>query len=202
LNIKVGYNAQYTTFKNTNNLLKSFNSTAANNLTEAYQNFNFMHGIELGLRYHFTEKLALDAGITSLFTGNNGMSRNIGGTISSDEWRISNRNFSIGFENYYSTLGFGLHFMSSNWKYLKDFPGAETKQKVINDDLLGVKINLIIQAISGKNSFALRPYVTLPLSAIDITEANKILNNSTVVTKEELMSFGLAIVFYNGPQTR
>ena len=202
LNIKVGYNAQYTNFKSTNALLKTFNTTYASELTDGYKTFGFMHGIELGLRYHLTEKFALDAGITSLFTGNNGSARNVSGTIVADEWRVSNRNISMGFENYYNGFGFGLHLMTSNWKYLKDFPGTNDKQKVVDGNQLAVKINLILQATSGKNSFALRPYITLPMSALDITEVNKLLNNKTDLTSEEFMSYGLAIVFYNGRQTR
>lgn len=200
LNVKVGYNAQYTNFKNTNLLLRQFNNTYASQLTETFQNFHFMHGIELGLRYHINEKLALDGGITSLFTGNNGSSRNINGTITSDEWRISNRNFNFGFENYYNGFGFGLHLLSSNWKYLKDFPGASDKQKVIDENILSVKINLILQVTSGKNSFALRPYIALPMADLDITEMNVLLHNSNANTSEKLMSYGLAIVFFNGPQ--
>ena len=97
-NVKVGYNAQYTEYKETNKLFTEFNKNTAD-LNQPFETFHFMHGLELGARMMISNRTAIDGGFTSLFTTDNASARNISGTITNDEWRISQRVWAIGLEN-------------------------------------------------------------------------------------------------------
>ncbi len=199
VNIKIGYNAQYSPFTATNRLFDTYN-TATKDLTAKYKKFHFMHGLDLGLRYMLTGTLGVEASFTNLYTSDNKSARSINGVIAKDEWRISHRFLSLGIENYFGWIGYGVHLGQSKWKYLKDFPGSSSKQLVHDTNLYGVKFNLIIQAKSNKNAFALKPYYYYPLSNRNIASVDEALNNTANLTVENFQGFGLSIVFYNGPQ--
>jgi hypothetical protein len=199
INIKVGYNAQYTPLKATNRLFDTYNSSTAN-ISTKYKPFHFMHGLDLGLRYMISNTLGLEAGFTNLFSADNQSSKNSNGVISNDEWRLSNRYISVGFENYFKWFGYGVHLGQSKWKYLKDFPGANSKQAVYNSDFYAVKFNLIFQAQSGRNAFAFKPYYYYPLTNKNIATVGEALNGASNLTVENFQGFGLSVIFYNGPQ--
>ncbi len=199
-NIKIGYNAQYTGFQKTNQLFDQYNKNTAD-ISQLYEKFHFMHGLELGGRYMLTRKTGIEAGFTSLFTTDNGSARNIGGTITNDEWRISQRVWYLGLENYYKIFGIGLQFGSIKTNYLRDFPGAKSKLSVYSDSYYNIRFSLIFQAKTGRNAFALKPYYNYPLSSINISAVDKSLNGGgNTVIPESLSSYGVAIVFYNGRQ--
>jgi hypothetical protein len=199
INLKVGYNAQYTPFTETNKLFEIYNSKTAD-ISTKYKSFHFMHGLDLGFRYMISGSLGLEAGFTNLFSGDHQSTKNINNVISKDEWRISNRYISLGFENYFKWFGYGVHLGQSKWKYLKDFPGASSKQAVYNSNVYALRFNLILQAQSGKNAFALKPYYYYPLASKNIDAVDVALNNSSTLTIENFQGFGLSIIFYNGPQ--
>lgn len=199
-NIKIAYNAQYASLNKTNNFFQDFNKLNAN-ITQQYSNFHFMHGLELGVRYMLTERVGLEGNFGSLFSSDNQLGQNINGSIINDEWRMSNRLITIGFENYYNTFGFGVHIGYSKWKYLKDFPGASKKLEIFGESIFNAKITCFIYVKTGKNSFALKPYYNFPLDELDISKVDNVLNNrNTTGVNENFKNFGLSVVFYNGPQ--
>ncbi len=199
INIKVGYNAQYTPLTSTNSLFSTYNKNTAD-ISSKYKSFHFMHGLDFGLRYMITSSMGIEAGFTKLFSGDNKSARDVNGTIVKDEWRISHRMISMGIENYLGWFGYGVHLGQSKWQYLKDFPGASSKQEVNSNNLYALKFNLIIQAQSGKNAFALKPYYYYPLSKKNIDSVDVALNNTSNFTVENFQGFGLSVIFYNGPQ--
>ncbi|MBK9687371.1 MAG: hypothetical protein IPO65_06285 [Saprospiraceae bacterium] len=200
LNVKVGYNAQYTEYKETNKLFASFNKNTTD-LNQPFEAFHFMHGLELGARMMISNRTAIDGGFTSLFTTDNASARNISGTITNDEWRISQRVWAIGLEKYYRIFGFGVQLGNVKTNYLRDYPGAKSKLSVYSESYYNVRFCLILQAKTRRNAFALKPYYNYPLSSIDIGAIDKALNNSSgTAINERLSSYGISIVFYNGPQ--
>jgi hypothetical protein len=200
LNVKVGYCTQYNTFKQTNNLFKNYNSSSSE-ISKKYKSFHFLHGLELGLRYHVTETLAFDLGLSSVSTLDNKTSRLINAVVIKDEWKISNRFIALGIENIYGTFGYGVQLGYSKWKYLKDFVGADSKQTIYEDNSLNLRFNFIIQAKSGNTAFALKPFYNYPFSKENISVVDKTLNGSTANNvMENFQGFGLGVVFYNGPQ--
>lgn len=199
-NVKVGYNAQYSLFKETNTLFKNYNNQTPN-LSKPYGQFHFMHGLELGGRFMMTNRVGLDAGFTSLFTTDNASARNFSGSIVNDEWRISQRVISLGLENYYNVFGFGIQLSHVNTNYLRDFPGAKSKLSVYSEGYYNARFCLIIQAKTRKNAFALKPYYNYPLSTIDLSAVDTSLNGSSgPPIPERLSSYGVSVVFYNGRQ--
>lgn len=199
-NIKIGYNAQYMVFNKTNQLFEQYNKNTSD-LSLKFEKFHFMHGLELGGRLMLGRRTALDAGFTSLFTTDNGSARNIGGTIANDEWRISQRVLSLGLENYYRIFGFGIQLGNIKTNYLRDFPGAKSKLSVYSESYYNLRFSLIFHAKTGRNAFALKPYYNYPLSSINIATVDRSLNaGGNAPIQENLSSYGIAIVFYNGPQ--
>ncbi|MFM2394979.1 MAG: hypothetical protein RLZZ546_2962 [Bacteroidota bacterium] len=161
-----------------------------------------MHGLEVGTRYMLTNTFGLEANFTNIFTPDNKSSKINAGTVSNDEWRISSRIISLGFENVFNNFGYGAHLGYSTWKYLKEFPGADKKLAVLNENILNLKINLSIHVHSDASSFALKPYYNFPLQDQAINNVDFTLNNRVSNLTEKFNSFGLSIVFYNGPQSR
>lgn len=199
-NVKVGYNAQYTEYKETNKLFSHFNKNTAD-LNQPFEAFHFMHGLELGARVMISNRTAIDGGFTSLFTTDNASARNIAGTITNDEWRISQRVLSLGIENYYRIFGFGVQLGNVKTNYLRDYPGAKKKLSVYSESYYNIRFCLILQAKTGRNAFALKPYYNYPLSNINISAVDRALNGGTSdKLDEKLSSYGISIVFYNGPQ--
>jgi hypothetical protein len=199
-NVKVGYNAQYTEYKETNKMFAQFNKNTTD-LNQPFESFHFMHGLELGARVMISNRTAIDGGFTSLFTTDNASARNIAGTITNDEWRISQRVLSIGLENYYRFLGFGVQLGNVKTNYLRDYPGAKKKLSVYSESYYNLRFCLILQAKTGRNAFALKPYYNYPVSNINISAIDQALNGGTSSNvPERLSSYGVSIVFYNGPQ--
>lgn len=200
-NIKIGYNAQYAFLNKTNSLFQYYNANQTD-IGQKFNKFHFMHGLEIGARYMITNSLGLEANFINIFSTDNKSSRIVSGNVANDEWRISNRLISLGFENVYTNFGYGMHLGYSNWKYLKDFPGGDKKQAVFNENILNLKLNLSIHVESGSSAFALKPYYNYPLTNQQINSVDFTLNKRVSNILEKFNSFGLAIVFYNGPQSR
>ncbi len=200
VNIKIAYNGQYNTFNETNKLFSSYNSNT-NEILQKYKNFHFSNGLEIGARYMITDGLGIEASVASNFTGDNKTSKTVNASQVSDEWRINNRVYAIGLESYFGSFGIGAQLGYSNWKYLKDFVGLNSKQAVFNDSNYNLKLSFILQAKSDKNAFALKPFYNYPISNLDIAKVNQSLNGSSNSIQENFQSFGLSIVFYNGAQT-
>jgi hypothetical protein len=200
LNVKVAYNAQYTPFKQTNAIFNLYN-TEHPTASEAFGNFHFMHGLDLGARYMLTPTLGAEASIATHFTGDNATSAIINEKVTSDEWRLSQRYISLGLESYHGSIGFGAHIGKAKWKYLSDVAGASKKQNLHEADNYSLKLNFTIQVKSAGSAFALKPYYILPLSENDISPVNKTLNSRDGQNKEKLDAFGISIVFYNGRQS-
>jgi hypothetical protein len=201
-NIKVGYNTQFPALKTTNALFTQFNSNG--NVTTPYKKFRFMHGLDIGTRYFISKGLAAELGYTYNFTSDNKSTITSGTTLKNDEWRLGNRNISLGLDSYFGWLGLGGHLMYSQWTYSKDVEGQSSKQKVLGTNDYLLKINAIIYSESNKTAIALKPFYTFPLSSKgkDIQSVNKTLNPTSTSTPqlENFQHFGLSIVFYNGPQ--
>jgi hypothetical protein len=201
-NINVGYSAQYSPLKSTNSLFDTYNASKPN-ITKPYSNINYIHGLELGIRYMFGLKFGIEAGFNNLLTKDNKTSSLENNVIINDEWRVSNRQINFGIENYFGTFGYGLSLVHSTWKYSKDEIGNDKKLEILKSSDLAAKISLIIQAKSYKNAFALRPYYLYPFKRdTDITALKNVLNGSSSVSvTENFESFGISLIFYNGPQT-
>lgn len=199
-NVKVGYNAQYNGLKETNKIFSRYNENTAD-ISQKFSKFHYIHGLELGARYMLSQRLAIDVGFISLFSTDNASSRNISGVINNDEWRITQRNLLIGFENYYNYIGFGVHIGNIKTNYLRNYPGANKKLSVYSDSYMNARVELILQAKSGNNAFALKPYYNIPITDLNIAKVDQNLNNGTTPEIiEDFSSFGVSIVFYNGPQ--
>lgn len=198
-NLKVAYNAQYVPFKTTNSFFESYNSRPE--VTSKYRKFNFMHGLDFGLRYMLSHKVGMELGLVNLFSRNNSSTTTIGTTAIKDEWRISQRNYYLGLDNYFGAFGFGVQVGYSDWKFSKDIIGSDSKQNVFRDKDYFTRFNLLIQVASDKNAFCLKPYYTLPFNKNrEVGEINKILNSTNSSGTENFQNFGIAVIFYNGSQ--
>ena len=199
-NIMVGYNIQYCPLKETNAIFSAYNDLHTD-ITQKYDNFHMMNGMDIGLRYMMSEKIGIHADFINFFSGNNPSARNINGTITSYDWRINQRSISVGIENYYNSVGFGFHVGQTKWKYLSDVAGFSSKQVVFDNSHLYGMVNLILQVKSGDNAFALKPFYNFAFNPQDVSALSTQLNGTSRISgKENFSSFGLAIVFYNGPQ--
>jgi hypothetical protein len=202
-NFKVGYNGQYALLNEVNSLFNIYNQQPS--VTDKYKKFHFMNGLELGARYMFTPSFGVELSGSNTYSSNNETTFKSGTDIKTDEWRISQRVYSLGLESFVSNFGFGASVGYNKWIYAKDIVGASKKQNVFSDDFFMAKINVSINAFSESTSFALKPYYAFPITSTkSISPIGNLLTpgNSTASLFEKYQTFGLAIVFYNGRSSR
>lgn len=201
-NVKVGFNLHYGDFEKTNQIFRIYNTNNKNNLLENFSSIHTQYGIDLGIRYHFTQTLAIGGGYSSLFSSNKKATIQNGSTASTDEWRVSHRFAYLGLESNYSYWGFGCDIGYAKMIYQTNEVGLSNKQTVLNDKYLNARAFLTFFAKSGNNSFAIRPFYNFPLDDVDISKVNAKLNGTSGVDsfKESFSSFGISILFFNGEQ--
>jgi len=197
VNIKVGYGLGFPQLSATNNLLDNY-LPPNSEVVETFGAVNFMHGIQLGIRYKIAN--------TGIEAGWETMTRDLTSLAympSSDSF--TDRTYGVGFsglhiglDHYFDKYGLGLALHGQK---------LTLERRIGNNDLALVdqrKLALRINAIwtvqeSEVVSLAIKPYYQLPLGDFDVSRfADDI--GSAGTTDDGLSMFGLSFVFYNGRQ--
>jgi len=206
INLKVGYNFTYSNLEQTKRIFDRFNADnpQAEQLLSPPRSY---HGIELGLRYRY-KNIAIDAGISSVGSSTDAL--NVfqkDGTLGNDEWRMSIVNYSIGLESYFGTLGLGATIGTQRLKYSTDFASASENRSVLfEESVLASRFYLIIEVPSKSVAFSIRPYISTTWTPYNIQGVELAFepqsNRPASEFEQDLFSFGLAFLFFNGPQRR
>ena len=203
LNLKVGYSVGYTNLDKTQTIFDRFNAINPQAEKEL-SSVDFYHGIDLGLRYKLGD-FGLEIGLNS----NSGSSEAInvfqsGGSLGSDEWKISIFNYYVALENYFDTFGYGASIGTQRLTYRTDFESTQGKKKIYEESVLNSKFYLIIEVPSKLVAFSIRPYVSTTWQPFNIQDVELAFEPQSTRPASEfdenVLMFGLSFVFYNGPQ--
>lgn len=200
INITVGLNGSYTLAETNNRILRGFNTINSATISEKMKELKFVSGLELGLRYG-TENGAVTAGYTT-----SRRKRSAVQVLDTDEIIDTEINYSfgtyyVGFEMGASRFKIGSNIGRRKTKLKGRIPGSSEFEVLDSDSQWVSKFYFDIGARGNEISrISLRPYVDFAWGATDISNTAKELNDIDGVARDNFHMFGLAIVFFNGPQ--
>jgi|GEM_PF-2909347 len=203
-NIKVGYNGAYVNSAKANQIIDAFNDTRSTESGKIRLS-KFLHGLELGARYKVTENLRFDIGLSALNASNEteGVILSPTETISS-EWRTTLTNYFVGIESQYGFFGLGANIGLQKLRYRNNTSLSSEKRNIVDQTELNSRFYLNLESTSSNMSFALRPYVSIAWKPYNVgaleLDLNPLQSAPTEVFEEDLLVYGLTILFFNGPQ--
>jgi len=210
-NVKVGYNVGHASADINNQILDTFNLTQMVNYDEYIEMrpLSVMHGVSLGLRQGFAfgavtvdwENLSRSlsaVGITRLPLPSQPVSETI-------ELTYTFNMLMVGLETRYGRLGLGSalgrNFVSITRETVQgeDFSLLRSSQGSTSQTFARFHFSLNFSG-SPTVAFALKPFIQIPLSKVDLSSVATELGINKVETEESFPLFGLSFSFYNGRQ--
>ena len=203
-NIKVGYNGAYANSSKANQIIDGYNETLSSSSGKIRLS-KFLHGLEFGGRYSVTESFRLDFGMSALNASNEteGVILSPSETITSD-WKTSLTNYFVGVENQFGFFGYGANIGIQRLKYQNETSLNSEKKNVVSQSELNSRFYLNFESKSSNMSFAVRPYVSIAWQPYNVEvlelHLNPVQSAPTAEFKEDLVVYGLTLLFFNGPQ--
>jgi len=209
-NVKIGYAIAKVSPEINNQLLATFNSQVG----QQYDNYRpmedlkFVNGVNLGARYAF------GSSSLELSWENLSRARTSQGTIipeqpaipisTSKEFQYAFNMFMITFETRYELFGIGSSIGKSYYSMSEEAIGGGDSSFFRNDadtSQFFARFHISLN-FSGRGTvaFAIKPYVQIPLSKIDLTDVASRLNVTNDDYNESFNMIGLSFNFYNGRQ--
>jgi hypothetical protein len=201
LNLKAGYQA-YFTDPSVNNAILSAHNQQNTYYTQKFDDLKYLNGIHAGLRYK-ADAVGFEIGWTTKLksTSAKGIPPNQGSEIQ-NIFRYRMNTVSAGMESYFGKLGIGA---TIDYNFLKIRPRFEEPDLTENftDNAFSSHFNLVYTFQDRQNlSIAIKPFIQYFWDKFDLTEFDQQLNGTLTQTshQEDFMSFGIMLIFYNGPQ--
>lgn len=200
LNLKVGYNLNYSSFQTYNKVLQEFNDKNPW-LSQDFKDLRLLNGLQIGARVR-GEYVGMD-----LTWERSAASRKIAGQDPDGLDYVSELNFkwdraSMGLETYYEYFGLGASIYWERLGISRPITSIESNEQILTDNRIGNKIYLIFSTIGvDRVSLSLQPYVAIPWSHYNLGALATHLDISTQEGLiQENLHFGFSFVFYNGRQ--
>lgn len=200
LNIKVGYNLNYSSLESHNHIFSEFN-TARPWLTSEFKDIHFSSGLQVGLRYRI-DNIALD--LTWDRATNERIADGItpAGSDFSKELMYINNRIGLGLESYNKYFGIGANVNYDILQINSTQPNSESSKSIMQNERFASKVYLIFTSIgSDIIAISLQPYVAIPWSHFNLSTLARhleVLSNEGNIQNN--LHFGFSLVFYNGPQ--
>ena len=200
LNLKTGYLLNYLDPQVNNQLFESFN-TENDWLDNSFDNINWMHGMEVGMRYRM-DFVAIEADWAINFADSEASGINpVDNSSFSTKYIYNYHKYSVGLENIFGPIGVGAK-LSLNRIAIKSKVSGVGKSTVLRDNHFTGTIFLgLYTQNNGNISFGLRPFVQLPITQYKITALAEDLElpvNETPLEEDDFWIFGLSLLFLNG----
>lgn len=206
-NIKVGYRGGYSEMNAVNDIVNRFNEKYFT-LEDKLDNFRFIHGLELGLRYKIGAT-AFEIGWCNQTDRSDVVGKLPSGANFQDKWFLSFTEYALGFETYIGEyFGYGASIGSTTLRFKTDIAGARRKTRVASSDhAYNSRFYLLYQYPGYKVSIAFKPYVQFPWNQYNVRDFDQDLNSAIDPEyvapdgqKERFMIYGLSVLLYNGRQ--
>lgn len=210
-NVKVGYNIGLASPDINNQILDTFNLAQMLNYDEYNEMppVRVMHGVSLGLRQGFSfgavtvdwenlSRSVTSVGITRLPLPAQPISETI-------ELTYTLNMLMVGLETRYGRLGLGSalgrNFVSITRETAQgeDFSLLSSSQGTTSQNFARFHFSLNFSG-SPTVAFALKPFIQIPLSKVDLSSVATELGINKVETSESFPLIGLSFSFYNGRQ--
>jgi hypothetical protein len=198
LHFKVGYTPTYFEPKENNRLLDSYNERNPW-LENKFNALHWGHGLDVGLRYRIGF-VGIEAAWRASFAntkaeGNDPMTN----ADFQKKFIYRFNTYTIGMENYVGRFGFGAN-LGYNKMSINERTTDDRFDVLTTDQWMGTLFLGLYSQHDGSISFALRPFVQIPLDAFDITQLATNLSEPVAGTllENKHLVFGLSLVIWNG----
>ncbi len=210
-NVKVGYALAYTPANTTNSLIGQFNNVfdTQSIAGDPMKDLQFLHGLSVGVRWKY-EFVSWE-----LEWENLSRSREAVGEFPTTDEPFSEKYYftvnSIGtsIESIFGRFGIGVGAGRRQFRIKEDSANFDRRRDVLLDKPNQYYVKPFIAIHLGGGSqvgFAIKPYINIPLTNVDITDLAEDMNLRPGVQvdnpteKESLWLFGVHFTFYNGFQ--
>ncbi|MFT4667670.1 MAG: hypothetical protein ACI8YQ_003983 [Polaribacter sp.] len=198
MHFKVGYTPAYLEPEENNKLLQSYNERNPW-LRETFDDLNWIHGLDVGLRYRIGF-VALEASWRASFANKNAEGR-LPTTNAAFQKKLIYRfnTYTFGLENYIGPVGLGVS-LGYNRMTMKERTTDDRIDILKTDQWIGTIYLGLYTNHDGTISFALRPFVQIPIDQFDISKLADNLGepDSGELLEKNYMTFGLSLVIFNG----
>jgi hypothetical protein len=200
VNIKIGYNLDYSSFQSHNALLKSYNESNSW-LTQEFNNVGFLNGVQIGARLR-NEFAGIDISWERTAAERNASGVNPSNLTVNQNLAYKLNRYSVGFEVYPKIVGIGANISYERFSISNSVDGLEAKNQILKEDRFSNRFYLIFTASGTERlGISLQPYVSIPWSHYNISPLKSYLDVRTDQHNiQQNLHFGFSLVFYNGPQ--
>jgi hypothetical protein len=199
LNIKAGYNLSYQSLGELNEILSDHNS-----FRTWYEDkmgpLHIFHGYQLGVRYRLD-----DVGFEITYA--NHLNKTFAsGMIEENVEATNSVNFSlnstsIGIEHYLDDIGIGGTIDRNIFLAKAKLDTDEERLEVLREPGWSSQFYFIYSPKTRNNiGISIKPYAQVHWTKYNLSELENHLNNINIHPPERIITFGLQIIFYNGPK--
>lgn len=197
--VKIGYNMGFISSDVYDQMVQEFNLSNFEQIDIPLAELKFMHGIELGARYQLNGN-AIEFSWNNLKEDGAAVGETASGGLFEEEFFYSMNQFALAFENFFGPVSIGTGIGYNKISFRERIAGSEHKRNLISDSQWTAKISIAYNFISSRSvSFAIKPYVQVPLTKINLADMAEGMNiPPRPNTSEGFLHWGLSFVFYNG----
>lgn len=198
INIKVGYSFLIPNLSAYNDITEAYNKAQGNKIVEGFGKNRFMNGLELGMRYKFSENFGVE-GSWKYGQGNKNEAQiNETNGVTTEKWAPKMTAYSIGIISSSGPVGFGVSYDFNSLKLDRFSSTLDKYVRIENDKFNSISTWIQLEAKGNNSSFAIRPTISFPLSSYDFPVSAAQLGVPNPGPSKN-MFFGLSLLFFNGP---
>lgn len=206
LNIKVGYGLSYFNAKENNQVLNRFNmaqnEVLNGNYVKPLSPVKVLNGIQLGLRYQFTDFQAFEFGWENQSVQKEALGETSTGGLFKQKLFYSSNQLYLGYHLLLDQWGGGIGLGINNFKIRDEIGESDVKKNIIDEDQTVLRFNLAYNfSPASRVSFSIQPFYHLSLDAIGLDPLESELGIEKTDTKSSFTHFGIRFIFYNGPKS-
>ncbi len=207
-NLKVGIGSKYVLAPNYNAMLGVYNEDNGSlyNLEQGLKNLNFVNGVHLGIRRK-TGLISYELSWEYLSSQSTTFGEDtLTGALFEQTLYYTVIDTYLGIDYSASDLfSYGITLGPRSMRIRRDIGNSDNKINMTKNGNPQWTSKIYAQIILGGRStirFALRPYFEYAWTKLDVSTVRDDLNiNFTDTTEEPFHSFGLTLLFYNGPKS-
>lgn len=206
VNAFVGYAYSQNQDKNTfNHIIERYNASNPT-LLQAMTSLNFLHGVDLGIRYRFP-MISLEFDWFNKFNQINDRVMNADRTEYKNILYYKSQSYCLGLEFYHQWFGAGASLDWNNLIIRKEKSSDRVKEDWLKQGGLSNHFFLNFEFnMNDVMALSIRPYVQLPLYKNDFYNIEAQLNPSSAIDptvyKQKVINWGVKLLFINGTKSQ
>ena len=198
VNIKIGYNVSFPDLSVTESILSQYQPDNFE-VVEPFGSLGFMHGIQLGIRYKWSN-VAAEVGWENLSRERTALAYQSSSDSFSDRtYNFSLNGFSAGLDNYFGNFGIGSTLL--NQRLNIDRSIGNNDLNLVKERAWNLRLHFIVQIQqSSLVSLMIKPYYQFALGDYNMQALADDVGSNISNNAETPNIFGISLVFYNGKQ--